>query len=235
MSYYDDCHVAMCQLHSGTRNRQAGILLLARAIPLHTVNNKRKLSIWQRIKRQIYGLSFLSLYCCCCFLETNFWFAWYTFSLITINNKKIKEECPMMRGNADIYGIGIRIAIYLQMVYTVLVQCLSPKNMGLVGPINIWFLFTLMVVMCATLGASGSPAELFLLHALGSGLKGLVLGPVFRQLPELALENQFTSFARVIVSGLWLGYSSNLWWSVLYMIQTNAIHRLGIGFFTTEF
>ena len=238
MSYYDidDCNVAMCQPHSGPSNRQEGILPLARAIPLHTGNNEfeRMLSIrLRRIKRQIYGLSFLSLYYYILFLETNFWFTWYIYDLTTINNQKIKEQCPMIKGNADMYGIGIRIAIYLQMVYTIFVQCCSPKHLALVGPINIWFLFALVVVMCTTLWAGGDvhPAELFMLHILGNGLKGLVLGPVFRELPEaLAFDNQFTSFARVIVSGIWVGCCSNLWWSAYprALADTNECYPIGL-------
>ena len=232
MSYYDDCHVAMCQLHSGPSNRQEGIRPLARTIPLDPLKNKIKFSIWRWMKRQIYGLSFISLYHGFFFLEMHVFWLWNIYTLATINRKKVKEECPMIEGNADMYGIGIRVAIYLQMVYTALVQCLSPKNMALVGPINIWFLFALLVVMFAQIGANIDmhPAGLCVEYLLGYGLKHLVLGPVFREIPEaLAHENQFTSLSRVVVGGLWLGCSSNLWWSVYSrtIYDTNECYPVG--------
>ena len=232
MSYYDDCHVAMCQLHSGPWNRQEGILPLARAIPLHTVNNERKLSIWRGIFRQKYVLSLNSLCNWLVFTTFSFMVLFPSTSLGGTDIQKIGEECPAIKGNADIYGIGIRIAIYLQMVYTVLVQYLSPGNMAQVGPINIWFLFALAAVMYAQFGANSDmhPAHLVLVDILGSGLESLVLGPV---IPEaLAYENQFTSLSRVIVGGLWLGCSSNLWWSVYprALYDTKECYPVGWGF-----
>jgi len=101
------------------------------------------------------------------------------------------------RGNPDMYGIGIRIAIYLQVVMTIFGECSSdPKYAATVGSMNLWFLWALLLAQIFDTDTN-QYRDLIALRALGNTIGLVNLGALL--LPParaVDLESNFTRFMR---------------------------------------
>lgn len=107
----------------------------------------------------------------------------FVLSLTTGRSAKVEiperqqRQCPRLCGNADTYGIGIRIATYLQLALTLFVNQLSPKHAVALAPANLWLIFALSVAFSTMIaGRQEIPIiDLTILNSLGSSLVWMTL------------------------------------------------------------
>ncbi|KAF8442697.1 hypothetical protein BDZ91DRAFT_853834 [Kalaharituber pfeilii] len=80
-------------------------------------------------------------------------------------------QCPEQRGIADMYGIGIRISVYLQLFRTVTIDQLYPNHAAAMAPANMWVFFALNAALWVMLSdRTVSTVDQYLVIALGNGI-----------------------------------------------------------------
>jgi len=88
-----------------------------------------------------------------------------------------QRQCPRLCGNADTYGIGIRIATYLQLALTIFVNKLSPRHAVALAPVNVWLIFALSVAFSTMIARHQEIPiiDLMILDKLGSSVISVTL------------------------------------------------------------
>jgi len=139
-------------------------------------------------------------------------------------------ECGF-EGNPDLYGIGVRIAFYLQIMSTVLISTDKfeiPKTLT----VNLWFQFALFITLIYTT-ATGQLNDveaytcIYLLDALS--ILGSVVYRVLGSSSEYSLASRS---AHAVVKSAIVGYAVWFWWVGVF-----ALHRPpceSVGFFFTR-
>lgn len=132
---------------------------------------------------------------------------------IRYGGEKNDGSCDIV-GNQDMYGIGIRVGIYLQIFITAMVDAFgTPEHAASIAPANLWFLVAMFVAISTYAWNEGLPAvEGYLLISLGDGITLTVLGGVTKLNPEELEESCLYSFSRYLVWGLWKIYNATYWW-----------------------
>lgn len=132
-------------------------------------------------------------------------------------------------GNQDMYGLGIRIGIYLQLLTTVLIDAFgSPDHAVSITPGNLWFLIAMFVGLANfARDPSFNAAEGYIIVSLGSGITLAIMGGTMSLNPENIKEGCLSSFSRYILWALWKGYSTRFWWEFLDSPQKTGCDSFG--------
>ena len=151
-------------------------------------------------------------------------------SLHDEHQKEYTANCPAIIGNPDMYGIGVRVATYLQLVLTILVE-FRPKMAVCLAPVNMWFLVAFFAALCTILWTRDSdPIEPYVIISLGNGISGMVLGGFWHPSIVGGYENHITQASRYIVVAIWKVASTVFWWYILplpMVDHTNPCGRFG--------
>lgn len=125
--------------------------------------------------------------------------------------------CPETEGNQDMYGIGIRLGIYLQLTVTTIVDVFgSSMYSTALAPTNLWFLFALFVGLLTMLRSREDLAvDSYIIISLGNGITLVLLGGTLKLNPDNIPEGALTAFSRFLIWALWKVASSVYWWYTL--------------------
>ena len=117
-------------------------------------------------------------------------------AISTASRARSKLGCIEIEGNRDMYGIGIRIATYLQVVMTVFAELYVdyPYATALTS-VNLWFLWALIIAMffCTDITQW---RDIDMLRALGDTMSYMNLGALLLPTERLDLESVFTRTMR---------------------------------------
>lgn len=123
--------------------------------------------------------------------------------------QSITEVEFQFTGNDDMYGIGVRISTYLQIVMTIIAEfCADPKFATALTSVNLWFLWALNFAML--LAKDNWPWEVWradvdvlLLRALGGTIGfanlGAVILPPTKQMEHISAFTRFMQWVTLIV------------------------------------
>lgn len=120
--------------------------------------------------------------------------------------ERSQQFCKALDGNRDMYGIGIRIATYLQGVMTIFgeVYTAEPKYAAALTSVNLWYLWALL----STWGFCKEPEhiswrDIDMLRALGDTISYINLGALLLPAKKLELESVFTRIMRWVTMLVW--------------------------------
>lgn len=125
--------------------------------------------------------------------------------------------CSPISGNQDMYNLGIRIGIYLQLLSTAFVDCFGqPDDAAALGPTNLWFLIALFVALVSATWANAAGGlqvvQQYIIIALGNGISLTLLNGTLRLYPEELAEGSLAALSRFVIWGLWKVYTADFWW-----------------------
>ncbi|KAF8244988.1 hypothetical protein K440DRAFT_635450 [Wilcoxina mikolae CBS 423.85] len=120
-------------------------------------------------------------------------------------------------GNQDMYGIGIRIVIYLQLLTTTAVDAFGDADHAAsIAPNNLWFLIAMLVALLLMISNNNfRGVEGYIIISLGNGITLTMMGGITKLYPGKIRESCLSSFSRYIVWALWKGVSAVFWWRLL--------------------
>ena len=142
---------------------------------------------------------------------------------VTISFKKKHEDshgqshaCPKINGNQDMYGLGIRLGIYIQLIVTATADVLGMQHTSLtLAPATLWFLIAMFVALLTMLRDSSTYAmESYVVISLGNGLTWILVGGTIRLNPLTLRETFITSFGRFLICAIWRVANSVYWWTL---------------------
>jgi len=129
-------------------------------------------------------------------------------SVAAARRERSQLGCPPIQGNRDIYGIGIRIATYLQGVMTIFgeIYTADPKYGAYLTSVNLWFLWALII---ATYFCTDKihQHDADMLQALGNTISCINLGALLLPTGRLDLESVVTRFMKWVTFVIWQGLS----------------------------
>lgn len=130
----------------------------------------------------------------------------------------------VVEGNQDMYGLGVRLGVYLQIFTTTFVDSFStPMHAASIAPANIWFLIALFLALSTYAWESKFPAaEGYILLSLGNGITLTILGGATKLNPSVMTEACSASFARYAIWAMWKIFSASFWWQLLPAAEQNA-------------
>jgi len=117
-------------------------------------------------------------------------------ALSAASRERSRLGCKAIEGNRDMYGIGIRIATYLQVVMTIFGEVYAnPKYASALTSVNLWFLWALIIAMyfCTDIAQW---RDIDMLRALGDTMSYMNLGALLLPTESLDLESVFTRMMR---------------------------------------
>jgi len=115
-----------------------------------------------------------------------------------------RKDCPPYGGISDIYGIGIRIATYLQVVMTMFGEISAdPKYSATLASVNLWFLWALLIALRLCTDPTRYP-DVIILGALGNTISFANVGALL--LPPTRKVDIETVFLRTMRWITLLGY-----------------------------
>jgi len=163
----------------------------------------------------------------------------------TTRGERSQGQCKTLDGNRDMYGIGIRIATYLQGVMTIFgeVYTTEPKYSAALTSVNLWYLWALL----STWGFCKEPEhtswrDIDMLRALGDTIWYINLGALLLPARKLELESITTRIMRWVTMFVWqlgsppLGISQPVpisdecdydWFFVIYNSAATGRHLRG--------
>lgn len=141
---------------------------------------------------------------------------WYTTRNILRRRKKNGEGCRI-NGNQDMYGLGIRIGLYLQLAVVAFADIAMDQKYAIgQTPAILTFLIAMFVALITMLWSPNTYAvENFLVITMGNGITSILLGGTTRLDPLELVETYFTSFLRFLLWGVWRATSSAYWWTLV--------------------
>ena len=120
--------------------------------------------------------------------------------------ERSQRQCKALDGNRDMYGIGIRIATYLQGVMTIFgeLYTVEPKYNAALTSVNLWYMWALL----STWGFCKEPEhtswrDIDMLRALGDTISYLNLGALLLPSKKLELESVSTRVMRWVTMFIW--------------------------------
>jgi len=124
--------------------------------------------------------------------------------------------CPKLNGNQDMYGLGIRLGIYIQLIVTAAADVLGMQHTSLtLAPATLWFLIAMFVALLTMLRDPSTYAmESYVVISLGNGLTWILVGGTIKLNPLTLRETFITSFGRFLICGIWRIGNSVYWWTL---------------------
>ena len=124
--------------------------------------------------------------------------------------------CDKGNGNPDLYGIGIRVSIYFQGLFTVLIQIYSPQNLLLLRPTNAWFLLALFIVSTIQLRQPESnPLDVLMILMLSEGIIYIINSPLSDPHQSYLInDTAFSDLCRLLLWAGWNLFAAIMLWTV---------------------
>ncbi|KAF8459285.1 hypothetical protein BDZ91DRAFT_852008 [Kalaharituber pfeilii] len=104
------------------------------------------------------------------------------------------------------YGIGIRISVYLQLIGTILIDVISPKLAAAMAPVNLWFFLAISIALCMTLwDSTADVVDHYIIIAMGNGISIILLLECenFDMIWKPALEYALVTISRIVLVCFW--------------------------------
>jgi len=113
-----------------------------------------------------------------------------------------------VNGKSDMYGIGIRIAAYLQVVMTIIGDAYTadPKYATALTSLNLWFLWALIIAIYLC-NDSYEWRDAYMLRELGNTIYNTNVGVLLLPREKLDPESVFTRLMRWVTVFVWLSAS----------------------------
>ncbi|KAF2191757.1 hypothetical protein K469DRAFT_731947 [Zopfia rhizophila CBS 207.26] len=120
-------------------------------------------------------------------------------------------------GDQDLYGLGVRLGIYIQLLTTTIVDDASPERATNLAPTNLWFLVAIFmaVQLKGLLSRSCNLTEAYIIISLGNGITFTILTGTLRLNPEGLRESNLTAMCRFLAWGIWKTTNLRFWWLAL--------------------
>ena len=130
----------------------------------------------------------------------------------TTQRERSRLGCKKWDGNRDMYGIGIRIATYVQVVMTTFGEVANPTYTATLATVNLWFLWALITAMFLSKDDINEAhwRDVDLLMALGNAISYINLGALLLPAEGLDLDSVFTRLMRWATLFVWYGLSKPL-------------------------
>jgi len=145
--------------------------------------------------------------------------------------------CTEITGNQDMYGLGIRVGLYLQLCVTSLVDTMGNQALSAsLIPANFWFLFALIIALGTMLTNPESyAAEIYVIISLGNGIMQMIVGKSVKETSTFEFSDGFiVSLSRILLSGLWRVLSSVYWFSAMDKAARGSCKTYGWFFFKVD-
>lgn len=145
------------------------------------------------------------------------------------SDKHADPSCSIA-GDQDMYGLGVRLGIYMQLLTTTVVDVFAqPEDAANLTPTNLWFLVAVFVAvqLRRLLSTSSNVAEAYIVISLGNGITLTILAGTLRLHPEGLKENSFTAMCRFLAWGMWKTCSVRFWWVVLDRLESSPCPAFG--------
>jgi len=118
--------------------------------------------------------------------------------------ERSRLECKTIEGNRDMYGIGIRIAIYLQGVMTIFGEVYNsdPKYATALTSVNLWFVWALIIAayFCKY---RIQLHDVDMTKSLGDIIVNISLGSLLLPPRQLDIESVLTRVMRWVTFSVW--------------------------------
>jgi len=127
-------------------------------------------------------------------------------------------NCPSIDGNNDMYGLGIRLGVYMQLTASAFVDTFGNQqySSGLVAS-TLWFLLALSVASGMELSDPNTQSsELYIIVSLGNAVTTVLLSKLFKIDPLKSTESCLLYIGRFVLWGVWRATTSMYWFSILY-------------------
>lgn len=121
-------------------------------------------------------------------------------------------------GDPDMYGLGVRLGIYIQLLTTTIVDVFAPpESAANLAPTNLWFLMAIFIAvqLKSLLFRSCNLIEAYIIISLGNGITFTILTGTLRLNPEGLKESNLTATCRFLTWGIWKTTSLRFWWLAL--------------------
>jgi len=127
-------------------------------------------------------------------------------------------KCVSIPGNSDMYGLGIRLGVYMQLVVSAFVDSFGNQaySAGLVAS-TLWFLFALSVALSMVLyNPDTHSSEVYIIISLGNAVTTVMLNKIVKFNPLTSNESYLLSLGRVLLWGVWRASTSVYWFTLLH-------------------
>lgn len=131
------------------------------------------------------------------------------------------------------YGLGIRVGVYIQILTTALIDSFgTPTHSASLSAVNLWFLIALFAALSTILWSPDYySVEGYIIISLGNGITLIMLGGTLRLYPSNLKDSGLSSFARFILWGVWKMYSAVFWWASLDRATVRPCEVTAVGWF----
>ena len=127
-------------------------------------------------------------------------------------------NCEPIKGNGDMYGLGIRLGVYMQLAVSAFVDSFGNQaySAGLV-PSTLWFLLALSVALSILLREpSTHSSEVYIVISLGNAVTTIMLSKMAKFNPLKSTESFLLSLGRLLLWGFWRASTSMYWFTLLH-------------------
>ncbi|KAF8445109.1 hypothetical protein BGX38DRAFT_1197032 [Terfezia claveryi] len=138
----------------------------------------------------------------------------------TITDLEAQRElnCETIKGNSDMYGLGIRLGVYMQLTVSAFMDSFGNQaySAGLV-PSTLWFLLALSVALSMVLYDSNTrSSEVYIIIILGNAVMTIMLSKMIKFNPLKSTESYLLFLGRLLLWGIWRASTSVYWFTLLH-------------------
>ncbi|KAF8426532.1 hypothetical protein EV426DRAFT_436543 [Tirmania nivea] len=172
-----------------------------------------------------------------CYLQMVILFTVSIYKTVVAAHAHQHIGCTEIAGNQDMYGLGIRVGLYLQLCVTSLVDTMGNKELSAsLIPANFWFLFALIIALGTMLTDPAIyAAEIYVIISLGNGIMQMIVGKSVKETSTFEFSDGFiVSLSRILLSGLWRALSSVYWFSAMDKAAKGSCESYGWFFFKVD-
>lgn len=149
-----------------------------------------------------------------------------------------KLNCETIKGNSDMYGLGIRLGVYIQLTVSAFMDSFGNQaySAGLV-PSTLWFLLALSVALSMVLYDSNTrSSEVYIIIVLGNAVTTIVLSKMAKFNPLKTTESYLLFLGRLLLWGIWMASTSVYWFTFLhsYVRESESCGTWGWIFFKVD-
>jgi len=129
-----------------------------------------------------------------------------------------KRGCPTIKGDNDMYGLGIRLGVYMQLIVSAFVDSFGNQqySSGLVSS-TLWYLFALSAALSMKLRESETySTEIYIIISLGDAVTTVMLSKIVKFNPLTSNESYLLSLGRLVLWAVWRVSTSIYWFTLLH-------------------
>ena len=158
---------------------------------------------------------------------------------VTDLDEQRKLKCEPIAGNSDMYGLGIRLGVYMQLVVSAFVDSFGNQaySSGLVAS-TLWYLFALSVALSMLLyNPETHSSEVYIIISLGNAVTTVLLSKIVKFNPLTSTESYLLCLGRLLLWGVWRASTSVYWFTLIhdsYVQGSNECGTWGWIFFKVD-